>query len=107
MLWELPMTKPYIVALHEARDLPVRERIEAEVRFARELERALGGEQAVAEVFKAWRDASESDANELDRVTAEKAVRWPRAVDAATQAGFSKLGAMGEAHFEIRLERLA
>ena len=30
--------KPYTVALQEASDLPMRERIEAEVRFARELE---------------------------------------------------------------------
>jgi hypothetical protein len=35
------MNKPYTVALHEARDLSLRERIEAEVRFAGELERAL------------------------------------------------------------------
>lgn len=99
------MTKPYTVALQEARDLPMRERIEAEVRFAKELERALGGEDAVAEVYKAWLDASESEANQIDTSTAMKAVRWPRAADAARQAGFSKLGDIGEAHFEVRFER--
>lgn len=101
------MTKPYTVALQQATDLPIRERIEAEVRFAKELERALGGEDAVAEVYKAWLDASESEANQIDTSTATKAVRWPKAAEAARQAGFRKLGDIGEAHFEIRLERHA
>lgn len=99
------MTKPYTVALQEAHDLPMRERIEAEVRFARELERALGSADAVADVYRAWMDASEYEACQIDASTAVKAVRWPRVADAATQAGLSKLGAIGPAHFEIRLER--
>jgi hypothetical protein len=49
--------------------------------------------------------SSESEANQADPSTAVKAVRWPKAFDAARQAGFSKLGDVGEAHFEIRLER--
>lgn len=40
-----------------------------------------------------------------DKETAVKAVRWPRAFDAANRAGFSKLGDIGAANFEIRLER--
>jgi hypothetical protein len=99
------MMTTYTVALQDGRDLPTRERIDAEVRFARELERALGGKEAVAEVYKAWMDASEFEANQIDNSTAVKAVRWPRAFDAARQAGFSKLGDIGEAHFEVRLER--
>jgi hypothetical protein len=98
------MNKPYCVALQEAPDLPMRDRIEAEVRFARELERALGGEEAVAETYRSWINATEADANELDAQTAEKAVRWPRAAEAATRAGLSKLG-FAEAYFEVRLER--
>jgi hypothetical protein len=95
----------YTVALQDGRDLPTRERIDAEVRFARELERVLGGEDGIAEVYRAWMEASESEANQIDTSTATKAVRWPRAFDAARQAGFSKLGDIGEAHFEVRLER--
>jgi hypothetical protein len=98
------MNKPYTVAIHEARDLSVRERIDAEVRFARALERSLGGEQAVADVYRSWISANESDAGDLDVQTAEMAVRWPRAADAATQAGLSNVG-MSEAYFEVRLER--
>lgn len=99
------MTKPYTVAFCDARELPARERIEAEVRFVKALERALGGEDSVAEVYKAWVDASESEANQIDIATAAKAVKWPRAFDAARQAGFNKLGDVGDAHFEVRLER--
>lgn len=99
------MTKPYTVALLDSQDLTMRDRIEAEVRFARELERSLGSEDLVAEVYRAWVSSSESNANEIDTETATKAVRWPRAVDAANQAGFSKLGDIGAAHFEIRIER--
>jgi hypothetical protein len=98
------MNKPYTVALQEAPGLPVRDRIEAEVRFARELERALGGEDAVAETYRSWINANEADASELDAQTAEKAVRWPRAAEVATRAGLSKLG-IAEAFFEVRLAR--
>jgi hypothetical protein len=101
------MNKPYTVALVDSSDLPLRDRIDAEVRFVRELERSLGDEHVVADVYRAWVSSSESDANELDNDTAVKAVRWPRAFDAANQAGFHKLGDIGAAHFEIRLERHA
>lgn len=99
------MNKPYTVALLDFQDLPMRERVDAEVRFARELERSLEGEDLVAEVYRAWVSSSESNANEIDKETAVKAGRWPRAFDAANRAGFSKLGDIGAANFEIRLER--
>ena len=50
-------------------------------------------------------NASESEASQIDSETARKAVYWPREVSAATQAGLSKLSDVGEAHFEVRLER--
>ena len=99
------MNKPYTVSLQDASDLPARERIEAEVHFVRELEKALGGEEAVVEVYRCWLDASESGANEIDGRTAANAARWPKAADAARQAGLRKLGDVGPAHFEVKLER--
>jgi hypothetical protein len=99
------MTRIYTVTLQEARDLPVRERIEAEVRFARELERVRGGPEFVAETYSAWMEVSVSEASQIDRDTAINAARWPVAMKAAMLAGFSKLGDLGEAHFEIRLGR--
>jgi hypothetical protein len=99
------MNKPYTVALQEARDLPDRERIEAEVCFGRELERVLGGGEYVAETYAAWLTVNEYEANQIDRETAISAARWPVAMNAAIQAGFSRLGDIGDAHFEVRLER--
>lgn len=101
------MGKPFVVALLEARDLPVAERINAEVRFLRELERALGGPNEVAAVYRAWIDASENDATNVDSNTAKQAVRWPKAAEAAHRAGFRDIGDIGEAHFEVRLFRAA
>jgi hypothetical protein len=40
--------KPYLVAL-EADDVTARDRVEAEVRFAKWLERVLGGEDSLAD----------------------------------------------------------
>ena len=100
------MARPYTVTLQEA-GLPTRERIEAEVRFARELESVLGGAQYVVETFRAWVEVSESEAKQIDRNTAMIAAHWPVALNAATRAGFHNLGELGEARFEVRLERHA
>lgn len=99
------MEKPYTVALEEANDLPRAERIAAEVRFVREIERTLGSSEEVAAVYRAWLEASESDVASLGEVTANRAARWPRAADAAYRAGFKGIGDIGEAHFEPRLSR--
>lgn len=73
------------------------------MRFARELERALGGEDAVAEVYKSCLDASETEANQVDAATSAQAVRWPPGFGAARQARFSKLGDIGEPHLRCGL----
>ena len=99
------MNKPYTVALADAADLPVAHRISAEVRFITEIERALGGADEVALVYRAWLEASECQANDVDAQSAVLAVRWPKAMDAATRAGMRNLGDIGEAHFQLRLER--
>jgi hypothetical protein len=100
------MMNTYTVTLQDA-GLPTRERIEAEVRFARELEQILGGPEFVAETYSAWMEVGESEASRVDRNTAITAARWPVAMNAAMLAGFSKLGDIGAAHFEVRLERHA
>jgi hypothetical protein len=101
------MTNLYSVSSQNASDLPIRERIEAEVQFARELETVLGGEACVGQTYAAWLDVAQSDANRIDKTTAMTAARWPVALAAATQVGFSRLGDVREAHFEIRLRRHA
>jgi hypothetical protein len=87
------------------RILPSSNRIAAETRFAKVIERSLGGPEAVATTYRAWVCVSESSASDIDQATASLGVMWPRAYDAARDAGFRELGEMPSAHFEVRLER--
>ena len=48
------MQKPFFVSLQGVEDLTPAERISVEVRFIKELERSLGGEVAVVEIYRAW-----------------------------------------------------
>ena len=98
------MDKPYSVALHGVDGLPAAERISAEVRFIKELERSFGSAEAVVEVFRAWREASECEASELSTVISSLAVKWPKAFDTAQRAGLKNIGE-SDAHFELHLER--
>lgn len=99
------MGHPYTVALEEASELPCPNRISAEARFAAAIERSLGGPEAVATTYRAWVNASESAASDVDQASASLAVLWPRAYDTARQAGFRDLGELPGAHFEVRLQR--
>ena len=98
------MLKPYFVTLQGAEDLPPAERNSAEVRFIKELERSLGGEESVVEVYRAWSEAAEADASELDAETSSLAVKWPKAFNTAQRAGLNKIGEC-DAHFELLLAR--
>ncbi len=99
------MAHPYTVALEDAPELPARNRITAEARFAAILESKLGGPDAVACTYRAWVNASESAAGDVDQATASLAVQWPRAFETARQAGLREVGELPGAHFEVRLER--
>lgn len=101
------MDRPYTVALREAQDLPSAERIAAELRFIRELEKALGSADQVVTAYRAWTDAVESDVVTLDSATALLATTWPKASDRARLAGFKGIGDIGEAQFEVHLPRQA
>lgn len=98
------MNKPYSVSLQGVEDLPTSERISAEIRFIKELERSLGGEEAVVDVYRAWTEAAEAEASELDAETSSRAVKWPKAFNAAQRAGLKNIGE-GDAHFELLLVR--
>ncbi|MES2946550.1 MAG: hypothetical protein V4772_27090 [Pseudomonadota bacterium] len=100
------MNPPYAVALCGVDGLPPAERITAELRFVRELEKSLGGSEAVVRVYRAWGDASESDTSELDHETVNLAMKWPKAFELAQRAGLKNIGDE-DAYFEIRLERHA
>lgn len=98
------MDKPYSVALQGVDGLPPAERIAAEVRFIKDLERSLGSADAVVAVYRAWQEASESEANQLSAETSSLAVKWPKAFDTAQRAGLKNIGD-SDAHFELNLDR--
>ena len=78
--------------------------ISAEVRFIKELERSLGGEEAVVRVYRAWCEAAEAEASELNEETSSLAVKWPMAFNTAQRAGLKNIGE-GDAHVELHLVR--
>jgi hypothetical protein len=99
------MDLPYQVALQDGEVLPGPERIAAEIRFISTLERSLGGVAEVCATYRAWVDASESQADQLDGPTAARAVRWPQAYQAASRAGLQGVHGLQGAHFEVRIVR--
>ena len=98
------MDLPYTVTLQGFDDLPAAERIACELRFIKELEKALGGADGVVSVYGAWRDASESEPGELSAATSNLAMKWPKAFESAQRSGLKNVGE-SDAHFELRVER--
>lgn len=80
-----------------------RHRIAAELRFIEALERALGAPEAVAQTYTAWMVASVSKTAEIDKQTADLAVRWPQVYQAAAHAGLRGLHGDGHSTFVPRL----
>lgn len=96
------MDKPYVVSVETQTALPAAEKVSAEMRFIKELEKSLGGPSSVVATFTAWAEACESDAAELSSDVASLAVKWPKAFEAAQRAGLKTIGE-NEAHFELHL----
>lgn len=95
----------YTITLQDApTELPERARTDAESRFRRTLERALGGPEAVAETYKAWQQAEEASDDEMRQEDIMLAKKWITAAMRARNEGFRDLGEC-EAYFEVRLER--
>lgn len=98
----MPATPHYAVHF-ECPALPPKIRIEAEVRFAKSLERALGGPAAVVAAYAAWTSATEDGADEPSPEVVATVQRWQRAADAARRAGLQDVGEAEEAYFEVRI----
>jgi hypothetical protein len=92
------------VTLKGIESLPLAEIVAADARFIKTLERQLGSRDAVVEVYRAWLEANESLASEVRADTWAAAGKWPKAFQAAQQAGLRNIGE-GDAHFEMHLER--
>jgi len=91
----------YTVALRDApSSLPADARITAEARYARELERALGGPEQVATALDAVLSLEGADMiSAADKAMAE---RWQKASGTARDRALSQIGEAEEAYFEVR-----
>ena len=89
----------YTVTLQDCPDeVPERARAQAEARYAKALEQALGGPEEVAaalDTMSGLEGASQADL--------ELAARWAKACTAARQAGFRDLGEAECMYFDVRL----
>jgi hypothetical protein len=95
--------KHYVVALKGWPELSARERIAAEVRFATEFERALGGVEDLPEASAAYLDALEADPGPDDVQAARCA--FVQAQQTATAAGWSGLAKPpADAYFKLETE---
>ncbi|AVS61777.1 hypothetical protein C8241_08740 [Paracidovorax avenae] len=96
-------TLAYTVALCDFPELPQRERTAAEARYARVLERQLGGPEGVAGSLAAVQCLQDGD--EAPEGTDPMATinRWARAAAAARTAGMQGLGESEGAYFEVRM----
>lgn len=93
---------PYTVALLDApASLPPTAKIAAETRYARELERALGGPEQVAAVLDSVLSLDGADVvSAADKALAE---RWQKASGTARDRALAQIGEVEEAYFEVRL----
>lgn len=90
----------YTVALRDFPELPDKERMGAEIRYCKALERRLGSEAGVADALRAVLSLEEEGDHPEGQALA---LRWRMANSAARQTGLQGLGEPAEAYFDVRL----
>ena len=94
----------YTVTLRDyPEELPARERIAAETRYAKELDKQLGGPEQVAAALDTMTNLEESPPEVVSPGDLTLLKAWGKASVAAKQAGFRDLGEGEGAYFEVRL----
>ena len=94
----------YTVALRDYPELPLKERLAAEVRYCRALERRLGPPEDVVHALRAVEQLA--DGGSADEPSAEElklVAHWRIATDAARQAAMQGLGESPESWFDVRM----
>ncbi len=95
----------YTITLQDApAEITERARRDAEERFRRTLERALGGPDAVLAAHRAWQAAEDTAETEMTAEDVSLAKKWVAAATRARNDGFRDLGET-EAWFEVRIDR--
>ncbi|MES2187934.1 MAG: hypothetical protein V4505_25510 [Pseudomonadota bacterium] len=93
----------YTVSLNDYPGLPPKERMQAELRLCRTLERLLGGQEGVAAAYSAWCAAADTDDSDAAPEDKAQAAGWAKAFQQAKQDGLRDLGESDTAYFEVRL----
>ena len=95
----------YSITLQDApADLPAQARQDAEQRFRRTLERALGGPEQTLAAYRAWAMAEDTAESEMAPEDVALAKRWIAAAGRARNDAFQAMGET-EAWFEVRIGR--
>lgn len=92
---------PYRVSLRDYLELPLKDRMNAELRFCKALERKLGDAETIARIAAAGMRVAEDNSGDVSTEDMQLAGQWFKAYDLARQAGFSGLGESQEAYFEV------
>ncbi|ROT44307.1 hypothetical protein [Pusillimonas sp. NJUB218] len=85
-------------------DIPERTLNDAQNRFQKTLERALGGPENVIAAYRAWQTAEETSETEMSDEDIAMAKKWLVAASRARNDGLRDLGET-EAWFEVKLVR--
>ena len=94
----------YTVTLQDCPDeVPERARAQAEARYAKALEQALGGPDEVAAALDTMSGLEGAADEDISQADLELAARWAKACTAARQAGFRDLGEAECMYFDVRL----
>lgn len=95
----------YTITLQDApSEVTDRAKHNAEQRFRRTLERALGGPDNILAAHRAWKSAEDTAESEMSGEDIALAKLWMAAATRAQTDGFRELGE-SEAYFEVRVER--
>src|SRR5690606_21533218 len=95
----------YTIALQDApAEITVDAKRNAEDRFRRTLERALGGPDAVLAAHRAWQAAEDTAETEMAAEDIAMAKQWIAAATRARNDGFRDLGET-EAWFEVKVDK--
>lgn len=95
----------YTITLQDApSEITDRAKENAEARFQKTLERALGSPEDVVIAYQAWKMAEETAEAELSVEDIKLAKQWIAAATKAQTEGFRDLGE-SEAYFEINISR--
>lgn len=92
----------YTVSLCDYPGLPEQERLRAEARYARVLERQLGSAEEVAQSLAWVQRLEDTPPEEISEEAKAVFARWIKAATAAAQAGMQGLGDGESSFFEVR-----